>query len=79
MPKLDYLGRTTLPKTIRKALHLEPEDELEIKLEGFRIIIEPVINKCRICGEQTENKINKIPICKECLDWLNGSRTKKMG
>lgn len=79
MPKLDYLGRTTIPKVIRDTLSLEPEDELEVKLEGFRIVIEPVLNKCRICGEQTEHKVRNIPVCKKCLDWLNGSRAKKMG
>lgn len=80
MPTLDYLGRTVIPKHIRTALNLEPEDELDIKIEGHKIIIEPINLKCCACGITTTNKINNIPICNNCLTKLrNGRITKTMG
>lgn len=37
--KLDGLGRFVLPKIMRKALGLNPDSEIQIKLEGKKIII----------------------------------------
>lgn len=79
MPKLDYLGRTTIPIKIRKALNLQPEDELDIQLNGYSIVIEPVLNKCRICGSPTSDKVGKIPLCNTCLRELNEQCREKMG
>ena len=39
--KLDNRGRITIPKWIRDDFHLEPGEELEIRVEGDRIVIEP--------------------------------------
>jgi AbrB family looped-hinge helix DNA binding protein len=35
-------GQVVLPNTIRNRLHIRPGDELEIELEGGRVIMTPV-------------------------------------
>lgn len=39
--KIDDRGRITIPKWIRDALHIEPGEEVEIREEGEKIVIEP--------------------------------------
>ena len=67
MPKLDYLGRTTIPKDIRDQLNIEPEDRLDFELKDNCIIITPHIKKCKLCGIRTSDKYHGLTICKDCL------------
>jgi AbrB family looped-hinge helix DNA binding protein len=39
---MDKAGRVVIPKSLRKELHLEPGDELELESSGEKIILRPV-------------------------------------
>ncbi|MFW6065072.1 MAG: AbrB/MazE/SpoVT family DNA-binding domain-containing protein [Candidatus Natronoplasma sp.] len=56
--KLDSRGRITIPKWIRDDFHLEPGEEVEVREEGDRIVIEPkkpVVKKARSEKEWDES------------------------
>ena len=51
---IDDLGRLVIPKSMRNALKLRPEDEVTFTLDGNRIIVEKRQSACAICGETRE-------------------------
>ena len=62
--RIDELGRIVIPKGMRTALNINDNDELEIYLEGDRIIIRKAEQSCSICGSK-ENlvELHKKHIC----------------
>ena len=51
---IDDLGRLVIPKSMRNALKIRPEDEVTFTLDGNRIIVEKRQNACALCGETRE-------------------------
>ena len=75
MPKVDYLGRTTIPKEIRETLQLEPEDKLQCTIANGKIVLTPEKKRCKLCGQNTTEIYAGVPICEECQKVLkNGNR-----
>jgi transcriptional pleiotropic regulator of transition state genes len=69
--KMDDLGRVCIPIETRKALGIEDRDEIEMYVEGKRIILEKhqPDNACLFCGtceDELEQLFGK-PICKVCV------------
>ena len=50
--KIDGLGRIVVPKSMCKALHIEENDELDITMEGERIIVQKCRNGCIFCDHK---------------------------
>ena len=47
---IDGLGRIVLPKEMRKCMDIDHGDELEIFVEGDRIILKKYLPCCYFCG-----------------------------
>jgi transcriptional pleiotropic regulator of transition state genes len=68
--KLDSLGRVVLPMELRKTLGINPEDPMEIFVDGDQIIVKKYVAGCFFCGTVSDkNKgLNGKEICKNCLN-----------
>ena len=69
--KVDDLGRIVLPKELRKLLHFEERDPLEIFVEGDYIMLQKYEPSCIFCGnaEKVSNYKGKN-ICDDCIGEL---------
>lgn len=68
---VDGLGRIVLPIEIRRNLDIHERDQLEIYLEGERIILRKAEMNCVFCGGArglTEYKGKSV--CRECVKQL---------
>ena len=52
--KIDDLGRVVLPVEYRRALDIGDGDELEISLDGSRIVVSRPLISCTFCGSAGE-------------------------
>ena len=70
--KIDELGRLVLPIELRKNMHLEIKDPLEIFVEDDMIILRKYESSCIFCGDARDNIIyeNKH-VCKKCIEKLS--------
>ncbi len=67
---IDDLGRIVLPISYRKALGIEPGEELEMLCEGERIIIRRKGQICKLCGCENEI-VPSLGICRGCINKIN--------
>ena len=66
--QVDGLGRVVLPIELRRSLDIQERDEVEIFLEGDRVILKKHETACVFCGGSrgiSEYK-GKI-VCRECV------------
>ena len=66
--KVDELGRIVLPIELRRTLHIEVRDSLEIFVDEETILLRKYTPACVICGdanELVENKGKKV--CRRCI------------
>ncbi len=69
--RIDQLGRVSVPKDIRDALDLRPEDALRITLSGKSVVMEKAQNACVFCGSLDDlTPFGDRFVCKECLNKL---------
>jgi len=69
--KLDDLGRIVLPAELRKNLRLENQDELEIFVEGERIILQKFAPRCIFCGcSDALVRYYDKNLCKTCISTI---------
>ena len=67
--KIDNLGRVVIPKSIRKALNVEHNDEIAMHVENQALIITKNNNVCTICGkEKIVVQIKDKYLCKSCVE-----------
>lgn len=50
--RVDDLGRIVIPSQIRKALEIGEGDELEVALDGDRVIMTKSAARCTFCGTE---------------------------
>lgn len=50
--KIDELGRIVLPSELRKVFGIHEGDQLEISVEGERIILQKRLDACLFCGSE---------------------------
>lgn len=67
--KLDDLGRIVLPVELRRTLHINIKDPIEIFTEGEYIMLKKYEPTCVFCGN-SENiqDVNGKKICQDCLN-----------
>jgi transcriptional pleiotropic regulator of transition state genes len=51
--KIDELGRIVLPSELRRVFGIREGEELEISVEGERIILQKRADVCLFCGAET--------------------------
>lgn len=69
--KIDELGRIVLPSELRKVFGIREGDELEISVEGERVILQKRRDLCLFCGAEepgVEHKGRKV--CEPCAGEL---------
>ena len=66
--KVDELGRVVLPVELRRVLGIAERDELEISMEGDRIVMKKYASTCVFCGSDTElvDYRDKC-VCENCI------------
>lgn len=70
--KIDDLGRVVIPKELRKTLELNPQDALEIFVDGNRIILSKYVPGCIFCTELSDLiEFGGKKICEGCLEEMN--------
>ncbi len=76
--KVDELGRIVIPIELRNLFGIVEKTEMELFVDGNRIILEKHELSCNFCGN-TENLIEfkERRICQKCLEELMKSSTKK--
>ena len=69
--KVDELGRIVLPIEIRRNLDIHERDQLEIYLEGDRIILRKAEMNCVFCGSSRGlSEYKGKNVCRECAKHL---------
>ena len=66
---IDEVGRIVLPKELRATMDLNTKDELDISVEGDRIILKKIQPSCIFCGN-SENLVifEENKICQKCVE-----------
>ena len=66
--KVDELGRVVLPIEIRRTLDLADRDELEIYLDGDKIILQKFEPSCIFCSSSRMLiQYQGMNVCQECI------------
>jgi transcriptional pleiotropic regulator of transition state genes len=69
--KIDELGRIVLPSELRRVFALHEGDELEISVDGERIILEKRRDVCLFCSAESPQITYKDrKICEACASEL---------
>jgi transcriptional pleiotropic regulator of transition state genes len=73
--RIDKLGRIVVPKNMCNALHINTDDELDITMEGERIILQKRQNGCIFC-EGTDRLVvyNGRKVCAACVENLSAMK-----
>lgn len=70
--KVDDLGRIVLPIELRRSLDIAVRDELEIYLEGDRIILQKFEPACIFCGSAHGLvSYHGKNVCQACIRSMN--------
>jgi len=73
--KVDHLGRIVLPVELRRLFGIAEGDHLAISVDGERIILEKVRDRCTFCGSTDDLRVYRSkPVCAECARELVGGR-----
>ena len=66
--KIDNLGRIVIPKTIRKALDIDHNDDISMYVENNELIITKGFKNCDICGNKNVDvQIKNKFLCSRCI------------
>jgi transcriptional pleiotropic regulator of transition state genes len=66
--RVDELGRVVLPIELRRTLHIQDRDEIEIYVEGERIILRKYEPSCIFCGSASSVvTFRGKKVCKHCV------------
>lgn len=70
--KIDDLGRIVIPVELREKLGIKKQDQLEIFIEGDRIILTKPSEQCIFCNSATQlSKWKEKNVCSTCVDEMN--------
>ncbi len=66
--KIDELGRIVLPSELRRVFGIHEGDELEISVDGERVILQKRHDLCVFCGSDVPSVTFKgRRVCDDCL------------
>lgn len=65
--KVDDLGRIVVPAGIRKALGIAEGDELDVALDGQRIVLTKATTSCAFCEDPPALAYRGKAVCATCL------------
>lgn len=68
--KVDELGRIVLPIELRRNLDIAERDELEIFVDGDRIILQKHESSCIFCGSALVQQFRGKNVCTACAEAL---------
>jgi transcriptional pleiotropic regulator of transition state genes len=69
--KIDELGRIVLPSELRKVFSIREGDELEISVDGEKVILQKRQDLCLFCGaEQPKVEFKGRSVCETCAGEL---------
>ena len=69
LSKIDNLGRVVIPKSIRKALNIEHNDEISMYVEGESLVIKKGHRSCSLCdSKEIKHQIGTKFICSDCVN-----------
>lgn len=72
---IDKLGRIVIPKSMCKALGIRAEDELDVTMEGERIILQKCRGGCVFCGSSDRLVVfNGRKVCSSCVDSISAMK-----
>ena len=69
--KIDELGRIVLPSELRKVFGIREGDELEISVDGEKVILQKRQDLCVFCGSKPEVEFKGRQICTGCASELS--------
>ena len=73
--KVDELGRIVLPKSMCNALQIQTDDELDVTMEGERIIVQKCRNGCVFCGGAEKlTTFSGRKVCASCVESLSAMK-----
>ena len=73
--KVDELGRFVIPKELRKMLHMDCGDEVEINVNGESIVLTSFQPFCIFCGSEEEiTQFKEKNICSACLSQIKDEK-----
>lgn len=71
--KIDELGRIVLPSELRRVFGIREGEELEISVDGERIILQKRADVCLFCGaEVADIEYRSRKVCDSCARELGG-------
>ena len=74
--RLDSLGRIVIPKELRRTHGIEPDDPIEIFVEGDTIILRKYRPGCELCGSVDEvYRVGGHRICRICAEDISRAVT----
>ena len=66
--KIDELGRIVLPSEIRRVFGIHEGDELDISVDGEKVILEKRQDLCIFCGSESPSVVFKDRrVCESCV------------
>lgn len=66
--KVDELGRIVIPMEIRNKFDINEKDQIEIYVDGDKIILKKYAPSCIFCGETKELREFKDKlVCQKCI------------
>ena len=73
--RVDELGRFVIPKELRKMLHMDCKDFVEINVEGDCIILKSFQPFCIFCGSvEAVSQFKEKTICAACLEEIKSEK-----
>lgn len=70
--KIDDLGRIVIPIEMRERLGIKKQDQLEIFIDGDRIVLTKPSEHCIFCNSATKlAKHKEKNVCSDCLNEMN--------
>ncbi len=69
--RVDELGRIVIPKSMRKMLDIQTNDEVKLALRSGEIVVSKLAPSCVFCGGK-ENLVamNEKAVCRVCIGRL---------
>ena len=73
--RIDKLGRIVLPKSMCNALQIRTDDELDVTMEGERIVVQKCRNGCVFCGGSEKlTTYSGRKVCASCVESLSAMK-----